>query len=100
MAFFVIYLFVLIPAAVDAHQFASGNAKPVLTGGRRWYIVLMLFSVGPMALPMLWRSPRFSRAAKGWWTLIVLFIFFVIGVLNLFVLPMIERSMERYGIYL
>jgi len=26
-------------------------------------------ALGPFGLPLLWKSPRFSRAAKGWLTL-------------------------------
>ena len=30
-----------------------------------WFVVLMLFVVmGPLAFPLLWKSPRFSLAAK------------------------------------
>lgn len=30
-----------------------------------WFILCMLFLVlGPMALPLLWKSPRFSHRAK------------------------------------
>ena len=33
-----------------------------------WFVLLMLFFVlGPFGLPLLWKSPRFSRGAKiGW----------------------------------
>lgn len=30
-----------------------------------WFVLLMLFVVlGPLGLPLLWKSPRFSRTAK------------------------------------
>lgn len=30
-----------------------------------WFVLLMLFLVlGPLGLPLLWKSPRFSSAAK------------------------------------
>ena len=32
---------------------------------RVWFVLLMLFVVlGPLGLPFLWKSPRFSRGAK------------------------------------
>ena len=48
----------------------------------RWYyrvpfVLLMLFVVmGPFALPMLWKSPQFSRQAK--WILTVLTLIFTV----------------------
>jgi hypothetical protein len=31
----------------------------------------MLLLVGPLALPLLWQSPHFSRAAQTRWTIVV-----------------------------
>jgi hypothetical protein len=32
---------------------------------RRWFVLLMLFAaLGPLAFPLLWRSPQFSTAWK------------------------------------
>jgi hypothetical protein len=31
----------------------------------------MLLLVGPLALPLLWQNPNFSRTARWTWTLIV-----------------------------
>ncbi len=37
-----------------------------------WFVLFMLFFVlGPFGLPLLWKSPRFSRGAKIAWTIIV-----------------------------
>jgi len=37
-----------------------------------WFIIAMLFLVlGPLALPLLWKSPRFPRAAKVVLTVVV-----------------------------
>ena len=66
-----IYPFVLIPAVIDAYQRAVGAAAPLLSGHQRWYVILMLLAVGPMALPLLWQGARFSRAAKIAWTVAV-----------------------------
>jgi hypothetical protein len=86
-----IYLFVWIPAVIDAAQHAAGQAQPLLSGGRAWYVVVMLLTVGPGALPLLWRSARFSRASKIVWTLAVGAIFVGGLLLALVVVPVIER---------
>ncbi len=32
---------------------------------RRWFVLLMLFAgLGPLGLPLLWRSPEFRRSGK------------------------------------
>ncbi len=37
-----------------------------------WFVLFMLFFVlGPFGLPLLWKSPRFSRNAKIAWTITV-----------------------------
>lgn len=50
----------------------------------KWYfrtsiLVITLLSVGPLALPLLWANPRYSRNQKLFWTIItvVLTIFLV-----------------------
>jgi hypothetical protein len=68
------YAALWIPAVADAHRRASGRPSRLLSGERVWYVVVMLLTVGPMALPLLWQSPRFSRAAKIAWTAAVLFV--------------------------
>ena len=37
----------------------------------RWFVLLTIspFVLGPFGLPLLWKSPQFSRAAKWWLTL-------------------------------
>jgi hypothetical protein len=37
-----------------------------------WVLVLLFVVLGPLALPFLWRSPRFSRPLKVVLTLLVL----------------------------
>ena len=38
----------------------------------RWKVLALLFLVlGPLALPVLWKSPRFSRAGKSVLTILV-----------------------------
>ena len=85
-----VYLFVWIPAVVDAYQRASGSATTLLSGERTWYVIFMLLTVGPMALPLLWQSPRFSKKAKIVWTVAIVLIA-LIGILLLVVVgPVIE----------
>jgi hypothetical protein len=86
-----IYVFVWIPAIIDAYQQAAGHAQPLLSGGSAWYVVMMLLTVGPGALPLLWRSARFSRTVKVLWTLVVAGIFVGGIVLALVVAPVVER---------
>jgi hypothetical protein len=86
-----IYPFVWFPAVIDAWQAAAGSAKPMLSGHQRWYVILLLLTVGPMSLPLLWQNPRFSQKAKIAWTAAVIG-FFILGVLMaVFFLPWLER---------
>ena len=49
----------------------------------RWAVLVLLFAaLGPLAFPVLWRSPKFSRAWKVFLTVLVL-IFTVVIVLVL-----------------
>jgi len=52
--------------------FAPGGTQGALSESR-WAVLLMLFAVlGPLAIPMLWRSSRFSRTWKAVLTVLVL----------------------------
>ena len=59
-----LYLAVLIPSVLDAYQVAAGRSSR-FGGGSRGYVIVMLITVGPFALPLLWQSPRFSRPPNG-----------------------------------
>ena len=66
VAFFLlglIYLFIIVPAAVDAYQTASGKPRTFKSDSIP-YVLIMLCIVGPFAIPLLWQSPRFPRAVK------------------------------------
>jgi len=91
----VAYVFVWIPAVVDAYQRAKGLSKPLLSGERLWYVVFMLLTVGPAAIPLLWQSPRFSRSAKIGWTIAVILIALSLVVFTLVVGPMLERLSDQ-----
>lgn len=88
------YIFVWIPAIMDAYQRASGMRTSLFSGEKVWYVIFMLLMVGPMGLPLLWQSPRFSRRAKLIWTIAIILIALV-GILMLVVLgPLVERFLR------
>jgi hypothetical protein len=60
-------------------------AKLVAPPEPRWAVLLWLFvAMGPLALPMLWRSPCFSRRAKAVLTVLVFLVFAVAVVALIF----------------
>ena len=59
-------------------------AKLVAPPEPRWAVLLWLFvAMGPLALPMLWRSPHFSRRTKAVLTVLV-FLIFAVAVVAMF----------------
>ena len=58
-------------AVVDAYKTAQAFGQPQDWYFRRSYVVAMLLLVGPLALPLLWRSPYFSGRARWGWTGVV-----------------------------
>jgi hypothetical protein len=58
-------------AMVDAYKVAKASGQPSDFYYRKPYVVAMLVLVGPLALPLLWQSPHFSRFARWTWTVIV-----------------------------
>ncbi len=78
-----IYLAVVFPAATDAFQTASGKPR-VFTGDSVWYVLLMLFMVGPFAVPLLWQSQKFSKKAKVVWTVLVILVALIAIVVTTF----------------
>ena len=91
-------------AVVDAYKTAQAAGRPLEWYYRRPYIVSMLLVVGPLALPLLWRSPHFSRGARWLWTIVV------VGVAALFLLtpllfkdlstqmPELEAALQQLGV--
>jgi hypothetical protein len=63
---------VWISAMIDAYKAAKTAGQPSDFYYRRAYVVTMLLLVGPLALPLLWQSPNFSRTARWTWTVIVI----------------------------
>ncbi len=57
-------------------EFLNGYSRPK-NKQTKWYfktstLIIVLLSVGPLALPLLWYNPKFSRRSKIIITLIVL----------------------------
>jgi len=92
-----VYCFIWIPAVIDAYQQAAGIGRPLLSGESRWYVLFMLASVGPGAIPLLWQSPRFSRKAKVALTIIVILLALSLILLTVVVGPMLEKILKDAG---
>ena len=88
------YLFVWPPAVMDAYQRAAGKPVTWLSGEKAWYVIVMLLTVGPMALPLLWQSSRFSRTGKVGWTVAVILIALAAIAAVLFIGPAVERALQ------
>ena len=58
-------------AVVDAYKVAQSSDQPSDFYYRKPYVIAMLLLVGPLALPLLWQSPHFSRLARWTWTVVV-----------------------------
>lgn len=65
-------LLIWISSALDAYKTAQTAGEPLDWYYRVSYVVAMLLLVGPLALPLLWRSPHFSRLARWTWTAVVI----------------------------
>ncbi len=59
-------------------EFLKAVNNPRLAGDKPpWYfqkafIIIAFFSIGPLALPLIWWHPRISRNGKIGWTILVL----------------------------
>ncbi len=58
-------------AAIDAYQMAKVAGQPREFYYRKTFVVAMLFLIGPLALPLLWQSPNFTRIARWLWSILV-----------------------------
>jgi TM2 domain-containing membrane protein YozV len=65
-------LIIWISATLDAYKTAKSFGQPLEWYYRVPYVVTMLLLVGPLALPLLWRSPYFSLLARWVWTTVVI----------------------------
>lgn len=84
-----IYLAVMIPAALDAFQTASGRPRAFASDAVP-YVIMMLLTVGVFAIPLLWQSTKFSKTAKILWAVAVI----VIALLSIAVLTFMASSLE------
>ena len=64
-------LLLWLSAIVDAYKVAKTSGQASEFYFRKTYVVTMLLLVGPLALPLLWQSPNFSRTSRWVWTVIV-----------------------------
>ena len=64
-------LVIWVSAVLDAYKSAKASGQPLDWYYRVPYVVTMLLLVGPLALPLLWRSPYFSRLARWIWTAVI-----------------------------
>ena len=92
-----IYLAIMIPAALDAFRTASGRPR-TFSGETRFYVIMMLFMVGPFALPLLWQSTRFSKKAKILWTLAVILIGLLAIATMMLSASFLDQFMKQAGV--
>src|SRR5258706_1585051 len=64
-------LLLWLSAMVDAYRVAKTTGQAPEFYYAKTYVVTMLLLVGPLALPLLWQSPNFSRTSRLVWTVIV-----------------------------
>lgn len=86
----VAYPFLLVPAVLDAVRDRSDVAVSRSPLGSRWQIIVLLLAIGPLALPQLWQSDRFSRRAKLAWTLAVALIALLAILMIVVIGPLVE----------
>lgn len=91
-----IYLAVMIPSAVDAFQTASGRPR-TFSADTVPYVIVMLLLIGPFAIPLLWRSGKFSKTAKILWTVMVILIALFAIVFTTVVASFLEKLMKPAG---
>lgn len=64
-------LLLWLSAIADAYKVAKTAGQAAEFYYAKSYVVAMLLLVGPLALPLLWKSPNFSRKGRWVWTAIV-----------------------------
>ncbi len=89
----IVYACVWLPAVLDAARSNAKDGGQLIAGRSRAYVVLMLVTAGPMALPLLWQSPAFSRGAKIFWTVGVVLLAFIAIWSVMVVGPLVDEMM-------
>lgn len=64
-------LLIWLSAIVDAYKVAKSAGQAEEFYYAKAYVVAMLLLVGPLALPLLWKSPNFASTTRWVWTVIV-----------------------------
>ena len=104
LSLFIAVFIVWTSAVTDAYQTAKHSGKPLEWYYNPAYVVSMLVLVGPLALPLLWKSSRFSKTAKIIWTSVVtaalLAVFFIPPLLSWLIhqSPGLEELLRQSGI--
>jgi len=80
-----------LSSIIDAYKTASSVGLTLDWYYRPMYVTTMLALVGPLALPLLWRSSYFSRSARYLWTTMV-----VAGVLLILATPYLLSWAVRF----
>lgn len=91
-----IYLAIMIPAALDAFQTASGRPR-TFSSEAVPYVIVMLLMIGPFAIPLLWQSQKFSRTAKILWTVGVILIALLAIAVTTFLASFLDQFMKSAG---
>jgi hypothetical protein len=97
-------LVVWVSAVVDAYKTAQTFGHSQDWYYRKSYVIPMLLLVGPLALPLLWRSSYFSRGAQWGWTGLVTtvaLLFFATPYLLHWLIrrvPELQMAPQRFGI--
>ena len=83
-------LLIWFSAIIDAYKVAKSAGETAEFYYAKKYVVAMLLLVGPLALPLLWKSPNFSNGVRWVWTVIV------VGAALLFIAtPYLLKSLIR-----
>jgi hypothetical protein len=95
--------------APDAAERPGGTARAPQSRARggphrdvaesRWAVLLLLFAaLGPLAFPVLWRSPKFSRTWKGVLTIAVSILTCVVVWILWYAIHMFVEALQEAGI--
>jgi hypothetical protein len=90
-----VYIFILVPAVFSAYA-QSGAGRSLLSGDKVWYVIVMLVTVGPLGLPLLWQSSRFSLTAKVVWTVVVTLVALVAILFVIVAGHLVEQQLTTY----
>jgi len=90
----VVYLALWLSAIPDAYKTAQAQSIGQWYYAKA-YVVMMLLATGPLAIPLLWRSPQFTQQARWGWTVLVISVAALIIPLTLLVEHQITRVLAQ-----